>query len=241
MQVTELWRYPVKSTRGESLDRADVGPHGIAGDRQWAIVDLESGMALTARREPRLLSASSRLVDEATCEIALEDGTVVTGDEALSDWLGRAVTLTRARDGVHGSYEIAADFEDERHSEWVSWEGPDGSFHDSTRTMISVLAVPSTRHWDPRRFRANVLLDVGDEQDLVGTTIRIGSVEATVGKRIDRCVMTTRPQPGGIERDLDVLRTINRELSGVLGAGALITRPGTIQIGDEVERGPLLS
>jgi uncharacterized protein YcbX len=236
MKVTELWRYPVKSTGGEPLDRVEVGTRGIDGDRRWAIVDLETGKALTGRREPRLLLATSRVIDEATCEITLEDGTLLAGDDALSDWLGRAVKLTRARPGLHGSYEIATDFEDEGHSAWIGWDGPDGSFHDSTRTMISLLALPSARHWDPRRFRANILFDAGNEQDLMGTTIRIGSVEAAVGKPIDRCVMTTRPQPGGIRRDLDVLRTINRELSGILGAGALITQAGTIEIGDEVER-----
>jgi MOSC domain-containing protein len=49
--------------------------------------------------------------------------------------------------------------------------------------------------------------------------------------------MTTRPQPGGIERDVDVLRTINRERAGFLGAGALVTGAGAFGVGDELRVG----
>ena len=53
-------------------------------------------------------------------------------------------------------------------------------------------------------------------------------------KPIDRCVITTRPQPGGIERDLDVLRTVNRDRAGNLGVGAMVTTTGHIAVGDPV-------
>jgi uncharacterized protein YcbX len=53
-----------------------------------------------------------------------------------------------------------------------------------------------------------------------------------VGLRIKRCVMTTRAQADGIERDLDVLRTIARERDARLAVGALVARPGTIRAGD---------
>ena len=61
MRVLELWRYPVKSLQGERMDHADVGPEGIAGDRQWALFDLDTGFGLTARRVPELLFATGRL------------------------------------------------------------------------------------------------------------------------------------------------------------------------------------
>ncbi len=48
--------------------------------------------------------------------------------------------------------------------------------------------------------------------------------------------MTTRPQPGGIERDLDVLRTINRERDGQLAVGSVVTLPGRMAVGDEVSK-----
>ena len=46
--------------------------------------------------------------------------------------------------------------------------------------------------------------------------------------------MTTRPQPGGIERDLDVLRTINAERATHLGVGTLVVEAGRGQVGDEL-------
>jgi hypothetical protein len=46
--------------------------------------------------------------------------------------------------------------------------------------------------------------------------------------------MITRPQPGDIERDLDVLKQVNRERDGCLAIGAVVARPGTIRRGDAV-------
>ena len=48
--------------------------------------------------------------------------------------------------------------------------------------------------------------------------------------------MTTRPQAGGIERDLNVLRTIARERGNNLAVGALVSRPGHVRVGDELTR-----
>ena len=57
MWIAEIWRYPVKSMRGERLDRATLGPGGIEGDRQL-FVRLPNGLVATARRYPRLLALS---------------------------------------------------------------------------------------------------------------------------------------------------------------------------------------
>ena len=61
LSVVDLWRFPVKSMLGERLNEASVGPAGITGDRAWSLVDRETGMHLTARRQPELLLASARL------------------------------------------------------------------------------------------------------------------------------------------------------------------------------------
>ena len=95
------------------------------------------------------------------------------------------------------------------------------------------------RDWDPRRFRINIVVDEPGDVDLVGRSIRIGGAEATVHKRIDRCVMTTRPQPAhgdrpALDRDLDVLRAVTRDHDNLLGVGALIDRPGDLRLGDAV-------
>jgi uncharacterized protein len=57
LAVAELYRYPVKSCRGERLDAATVEPWGLAGDRRWMIVD-PAGDVVTAREHPRLLLAA---------------------------------------------------------------------------------------------------------------------------------------------------------------------------------------
>ena len=48
LQVEELWRYPVKSLRGERLEVADVGWDGVAGYR-LAYVRQQSGRVVTSR------------------------------------------------------------------------------------------------------------------------------------------------------------------------------------------------
>ncbi len=237
MRVCELWRYPVKSMQGEPLDAVAVDELGVVGDRQWALVDTDTGLALTARRVPALLYGHARLVADDRVEIELPDGSVPTDDRVLSEWLDRPVRLTRAASDRRGTYEIAADFEDEAGSEWVQWNGPEGTFHDSGRTRVSVLSTGSIAAWDRRRFRGNVIVEaegVGAENELVGRRISIGTVALDVVKPIGRCVMTTRPQPGGIERDLDVLRTINAERDTWLGVGTLVVTPGQIAVGDEL-------
>ncbi len=232
LTVSEIWRYPVKSIGGEQVAMATVLDTGIVGDRGWGIFDVESGTVLTARRAPELLFAHASLEGDDVA-ITLPDGTVVrgrdeNGNDALSAWLGRTVEL-RAAGPEGGTYEVPLDFENDEN--WVSWQGPGGAWHDSTRSRLSLISRTSLRDWDPRRFRANVILDGAGEDELVGSAIQIGDAILDVKKRIDRCVIVTRPQPG-LARDLDVLRTINAELETCLSVGALVTTEGTIHQGD---------
>jgi uncharacterized protein YcbX len=226
MRVVGLWRFPVKSLGGEQIERVAVGERGLAGDRQWAIRDLGTGKMLTARREPKLLFASARLTDTGDVAITLPDG-----HTDLSAWLGYAVELVRAAPGVRGTFENPLDFEHD--AEWMEWTGPDGVFHDSKRSRFSLVSRTTMRDWDERRFRTNVIVDGDGEDDFVGRHIRVGTTEADVTKQIDRCVMTTRAQPG-VARDLDVLRTINKERAGNLAIGCVVTTPGAVAIGDSV-------
>ena len=100
--------------------------------------------------------------------------------------------------------------------------------------MVSLCGVDTAREWDLRRFRQNIWFDVGDEAALEGATLTIADAELDVTKRIDRCVMVTRPQPD-MERDLNVLRTIHAELDSKLGVGALVRVAGVVSIGDPIE------
>lgn len=234
MQVSELWRHPVKSLQGERVESVRVTPEGMEGDRAFAIFDTTTGFGLTARRVPELLFASARLRDDGGVEIVLPDGSVADGDDALSDWLGRRVALRSAAEQTVRRYENPSDFEHEESSRWEPFNGSRGAFHDSPSTAVSLVSYATIAGWSPRRFRANVVLDGAGEDALVGGRITIGDVRLAVGTRIPRCVMVTRPQPGDVERDLDVLRVIHRERDGRLAVGATVDAPGTIQVGDSV-------
>jgi uncharacterized protein YcbX len=235
VQVVELWRYPVKSLLGERLDAATATVSGIEGDRRFALFDVETGFGLTARRVPELLFASARVVNDGDVEITLPDGTVTSDDETLSSWLGRRVEL-RSADAAEGArrYENPSDFEDESTGGWAPFEGAGGAFHDSGRSRVSLVSAATIGAWDGRRFRTNIYLDGDGEDGLIGARLQIGDAVLDVTKRIARCVMTTRAQAGGVERDLDVLRTINRDRQGCLSVGALVEQEGTIRVGDSL-------
>jgi uncharacterized protein len=233
VRVLELWRYPVKSLQGERLDEADFGPEGIAGDRQWALFDLDTGFGLTARRVPELLFAAGRLRADGGVEVVLPDGTVTTDDSTISAWLGRPVTL-RAAGSAPGRprYESPDDDLAETTSRWHDWQGAPGAFHDNADGRVSLVTTGTLGDWDRRRFRSNVVLDGAGEGGLSGSRVRIGGVVLDVGDPIPRCVMVTRPQPGGIARDTAVLKTIHRERGGDLAVAALVHTPGTARTGD---------
>src|SRR5207249_372450 len=62
-KVESLWRYPVKSMRGEELDEAFAGFSGIYGDRLFAFRSSASPAGfpyLTAREQHRLLQYRPR-------------------------------------------------------------------------------------------------------------------------------------------------------------------------------------
>jgi len=235
VQIAELWRYPVKSLQGERLEAVAVTADGLEGDRQFAIYDVESGLGLTGRRVPELLFASARTRADGTAEITLPDGSLAGDDDTLSHWLGRSVALRSAATEAGRRYENVVDFEHESTSDWKPFDGAARAFHDNSGARVSLVSTATLGSWDPRRFRANVLLDGEGEDSLVGSRVTLGEATLDVGMRIERCVMTTRAQAGGIERDLDVLRTIARERDACLAVGAVVIDQGTVRFGDRLE------
>jgi uncharacterized protein len=235
VEVAELWRYPVKSLQGERLTTVDVGPEGLADDRQWALFDVTTGYGLTARRLPDLLFLSGRVRPDGGVEVVMPNGSVTSDDAVLSAWLGRTVTLRAAADAPgERLYENPAEVGEEAEYDWDAFSGARGAFHDSSRTRVSLVSTGTLGTWDRRRFRANVVLGGEGEDALVGQRVRLGGCELDVVKQVDRCVMVTRPQPGGIGRDNGVLKTIHRERDGSLAVGALVARAGPVAVGDEL-------
>ena len=107
--VAALWRYPVKSLGGEQVEKAEIGPRGMLGDRLWAVRDLERDATASARQLPVLLTATARYVGPVPAdagpgnvpevEISFPDGAVVSSSDdgvhaKLSELAGRDVRLT---------------------------------------------------------------------------------------------------------------------------------------------------
>ena len=249
MRVVELWRHPVKSFQGERLETAELVADGLAADRSWGVLDTGTGKVLTGRREPRLLLASATLGDDGQPQTSLPDGLRTIGlgpatDDALTMWLGRPVSLVAAADVPPQPAEMFSDATDDS-SDVVPWTMPAGRFVDVLPLLLlttASLRAGEARHeagqWDVRRFRPNVLIEAdGDdwlEDGWKGKAIRIGAVELEGVVPCSRCTMVTRPQPG-LDRDLDVFRTLNREHGATFGLWATVTTPGTVRAGDPVE------
>ena len=249
MRLAALWRHPVKSFQGESLDEAVIEAKGLAGDRVWGLRDEATGKILTARRIPPLLLAQARLNGATGPELTLPDGTTLTGtgpdvDAALSDWLGKPVRLVAAAEEPAGVGEFFADATDDT-SEAIEWTMPEGRFVDAlplllltTATLRACERAYPEGEWDVRRFRPNLLIEAdGDgyvEDAWLGKTVRVGDVELQPVAGCERCTMVTRPQPG-LERDVDIFRTVLREHGGALGVWTAVRTPGTVRIGDPVE------
>jgi uncharacterized protein YcbX len=252
VHVVELWRHPVKSLQGESVDDAVVEESGLAGDRRWGIVDRATGMVLTARRVPSLLLASARRTD-AGVEVTLPDGDVVDGpsgdaDEVLSRWIGRPVALVPAESFGAGVGEFFEDATDDG-STVLSWTMPPGRFVDALPLLVITTA--SLRQgrslhpdgaWETRRFRPNIVVDADVDDDgwegwvedaWCGRTLRVRDAAVQPVVPCERCTMVTRPQPG-LDRDLDVFKVLARHHAKTFGAWTMVQTPGAVRVGDAV-------
>ena len=109
--MVEIWRFPVKSMQGESLEQVELEERGVLGDRAYALIDAETGKVVSAksvRRFPNLLECRATFVEppQAGSEmppvrITLPNGASVTSesgqaDGVLSAYFRRDVTLVRA-------------------------------------------------------------------------------------------------------------------------------------------------
>ena len=246
--VAELWRYPVKSLLGERLSSLTVVPDGVAGDRTWGIQDCGDGRILTARREPRLLFAASRVGSDGLPTITLPDANEISGlgaatDAALSSWLGKAVTLVDARESDASRAEYFADPTDDA-SRAIEWQMPTGRFVDAHPMLVMTTAglrgcraaYPSGS-WDVRRFRPNVLIEHGGEEWVEDgwkdRRLDIGSAQLLPRRRCIRCTMVNRAQPG-LDRDVFIYKTLHQSHGGEAGMWTEVVQPGSISLGDAV-------
>ena len=106
--VASLWRHPVKSMMGERIDAARVSERGLAGDRAYALFDVETGKVVSAKRprfwgrmldlRPTFESEPEPDTPPPAVRITIPDGSTVSSadadvDRRLSDVLGRKVSF----------------------------------------------------------------------------------------------------------------------------------------------------
>ena len=233
--VRALWRYPVKSMRGEELDEGLVSEGGILGDRSFAVIDRSNGKVASAKlpvKWAELLGCSASFVEgsepdgiEASARITLPDGAVVSSADPdlasrLSDALGRTVDLAAARP-ESPSVERLDPFEEEETIVDIGGLMMAGRFSDYAAVHLVTIATlerlgelyPEGR-FDLRRFRPNIVVATSPgspgfiENDWVGRTIAIGDqVRLRISDPTPRCAIPTLAQ-GDLPADRGILRTI---------------------------------
>jgi uncharacterized protein YcbX len=250
LRVAQLWRYPVKSLLGERLPELRLVDDGVDGDRMWGIQDCSDGRILTARREPRLLFASSRLAEHGDLPvITLPDGQELTGpgpatDAALSAWLAKPVTLVAAGESDASRAEYFADATNDA-SQAIEWTMPKGRFVDAFPVLVMTTAglrgsaaAYSTGTWDVRRFRPNILIQFDGEgwhEDAWAERLmNVGSAQLVPRRRCMRCTMVNRAQPG-LEKDVNIYKTLHRTHGGEAGMWSQVIQAGAILEGASVQ------
>jgi uncharacterized protein YcbX len=249
MRLAQITRYPVKSLQGEILSTAEIEPDGLRGDRCWGIRDETTGKVLTGRRAPRLLFAAAALAPDGTPVITLPSGVTCHGpgadtDAALSRWLGKPVRLVGSVGAPAGRAEYFADATDDA-SQAIEWTMPADRFVDAlpllvltTASLRTAAALHPDGDWNVRRFRPNLLVEVGDDGWIedgwcAGATLRIGAVELRPQEPCMRCTMVTRPQPD-LGADPGIFRTLARHHRGLFGAWTAVATGGSVRVGTEV-------
>lgn len=209
MHVSEIWRYPVKSLKGERLKETEITKLGIPGDRQIAVIRTINGRFLTSRSRPKLLGLQG--------SINVDGVPTINGHRW--DW-AEALQLVR-----------------EAACEPVTLEQvPAPQAFDVLPLLVATDGAARYLNIDHRRLRPNILLaDVPDleERNWPGRVIAIGDVRIHAEKLRDRCVMTTF-HPDTQEQDPSVLHRIVYELDGSTALDSSVITPGKIRVGDAV-------
>ncbi len=232
-QVEAIFRYSVKSMAGERLEAAELGWHGLEGDRRLAFRRLEdrSGFPwLTAGKLPELLLfAPQRREDGAPGELPTH---VRTPDGEEMPVFGEDLAREVGR----------------RHGAPVQMmQLSHGIFDDAS---LSVIASDTVREIgrlagqspDVRRFRPNVvvrLLRPGpfQEDEWVGGVLSFDEGDAAaalaVTMRDVRCSMVTF-DPDSARSAPEVLKAVVRANQNCAGIYGTVTRTGRLAVGQTV-------
>jgi hypothetical protein len=234
--VESLWRYPVKSMRGEELDKIFVRESGFEGDRvygfsspslpekfPWYTARLRSAFVLY---RPYFKGGGEDLGGEGEVgevEVERPDGSRVDVSSPL----------------FHEELVKSFDGELELHCTWKSMvdEMPVSLF---SLQSLRRLEEDMGRDLDKRRFRANMYVDWFDragfyEDELVGKRIRVGDdVEFLVEEKNLRCKFISI-DPSTAEVEPFIFKHVLKERKGYLGIYMKVLREGVVREGAKIE------
>jgi uncharacterized protein YcbX len=237
--LRHIFRHPLKSALGESLERTDIAETGVDGDRAYALIDVATRKVVSAKRpklwRSMLCIAASRMPDGEGVSITFPDGRVLDqrSDDfvaTLSAFLGRDVELAEMR---HSSMRLERARPDE-----VAVEGldadvtldinalaeatPGRGFQDfaplhliSMSTMRAIADSAGLGDLDMARYRPNLVVEMQDAQAFcedgwLGREVTIGSVRLHVMQLTPRCAIPTLALGRGDHFRPEILQAINK-------------------------------
>ena len=225
--LSALYRYPVKSMRGQRLDASPVGPQGLPFDRSWMVAD-PNGKFVTGRTYPQLVLVGAEPSDEGVTLSAPGRDDLFVPNSAFDEPVESTVWGDQFQ-AWQGAAEADA---------WLSaflctplrflWTGAETarrvkvdpavplSFADGYPLLLigqSSLDDLSARIGKPvsmSRFRPNLVVSGADAFAEDGwKRIRIGEVVFRIEKPCERCVFTTvDPETGTKSLNQEPLRTL---------------------------------
>jgi len=253
-KVDSLWRYPVKSMRGEELDEAFASFAGFYGDRLFAFKSSASAKGFpyfTAREQTKLLQYRPRFrcPDKAARPINLVEAEAMGANPVSADRSELMVDVetpggaTLAIDDPALIDMLRADV-DEKHE--LTLMRSDRAMTDCR--PFSMFSLQSAQQLsdetgvqvDKRRFRANVFVDLTSaqgfgENDFVGRSLRIGpKVVVMILERDPRCMMITLDPDTG-EKNPAILKKVAQAHNGMAGVYGAVMVEGMLHKGDSVE------
>ena len=238
-EVEALFRYPVKSMSGELLEVANLGWHGLEGDRCLAFhrADDRSGFPwLTATKLPELILFAPQ-----------QRGPAVDGN------LPTHVRTPAGEELAIFGQELATEV-GRRHGSPVQMMYLDrGIFDEASISVITSATVGeigrvAAQHPDVRRFRPNILIASlrslpFEEDEWVGGVLSFGETNEAAAiaiiARDERCAMVNF-DPDSARSAVEVLKAIVRVRDNKAGVYGTVTRRGRLAVGQPVFFEPAL-
>jgi uncharacterized protein len=254
--VDSLWRYPVKSMRGQEMDQLFIGYGGVYGDRLFAFESAANtkGFPFFTGRDQRQMvryHARFRNPEKSARPVNLNQAEELSPNiNPISADASELMIDVETPDGKTFAIDdpaLIADLRaniDDKHQ--LSLLRSDKAMTDCR--PLSIFAVQTAEKLsdetgmavDKRRFRANMYVDLPSsngfaEDKFVGRTLRIGSqVTVAILQRDARCMMITLA-PDTAEKAPAILKAVAQAHEGMAGIYGAVLIQGMIHKGDAIE------